>query len=375
MRMSQFVRNARAHRSRVLLASAVVLATALTIPAHAPAVVQATVPAPDSLTDAEFWDFFRSMSEPDGYFLSENFVSNEVSFQHVIPTLQRNLTANGVYLGVGPEQNFTYIANLKPRMAVIFDIRRQNAMQHLMYKALFELSPTRAAFVSRLFSRPAVARLDATLDAKALFDSALAAPADDSAYSANLTAIVTHLTATRGFELPMDDIGSISHVYKVFFTAGPDVNYGYRPGNPMFRTATYPTFASLQSESNADSVPMAFLANEDNYNAVRQLQLRNLIVPVVGDFGGPSAIRSVAEWLRAREMTVTAFYVSNVEQYLFRDPAGAADRFYLNVSSLPLDSTSQFIRSVPGMGSMSSFTTSRGSSVPGTIRFTVSRDA
>ena len=94
------------------------------------------------------------MSEEGGSFPSENFVSNEKAYQYVIPTLQRTLTPNGVYLGVGPEQNFTYIANLKPRMAVIFDIRRQNAMLHLMYKALFELSPTRAEFVSRLFSRP-----------------------------------------------------------------------------------------------------------------------------------------------------------------------------------------------------------------------------
>ena len=114
---------------------------------------------PTALSDAEFWEFFTSMSEPGGSFVSENFVSNETSFQDVIPTLQKSLTPGGVYLGVGPEQNYTYIANLKPRMAVIFDIRRQNAMHHLMYKALFDLSPTRAEFVARLFSRPAVAAL------------------------------------------------------------------------------------------------------------------------------------------------------------------------------------------------------------------------
>src|SRR5882672_6764033 len=108
----------------------------------------------DSLTDREFWQFFTTMSEESGTFPSENFVSNEKTYQHVIPALQRRLTPNGVYLGVGPEQNFTYIVNLKPRLAVIFDIRRQNAMTHLMCKALFELSPSRADFVSRLFSRP-----------------------------------------------------------------------------------------------------------------------------------------------------------------------------------------------------------------------------
>src|SRR5882762_5506124 len=106
----------------------------------------------DSLTDREFWRLFTTMSEEGGTFPSENFVSNEKTYQYVIPTLQRTLTPGGVYLGVGPEQNFTYIVNLQPRLAVIFDIRRQNAMLHLMYKALFELSDSRASFVSRLFS-------------------------------------------------------------------------------------------------------------------------------------------------------------------------------------------------------------------------------
>jgi hypothetical protein len=301
--------------------------------------------APDSLTSAEFWAFFTSMSEPDGSFLSENFVSNEVSFQDVIPTLQKTLTKNGVYLGVGPEQNFTYISNLGPRLAVIFDIRRQNAMQHLLYKALFELSPTRADFVSRLFSRPSVAGLAAGIHVKALFDSAAAAPVSDSAYKANFAAIVELLTNQHGFALPEADIQSISHVFEVFFKAGTDVNYGYRAGSPYVRT-TYPTFGMLQAATNADTVQMAFLANEERYRAVRSLQLKNLIVPVVGDFGGPSAIKSVAKWLRDRSLLVTAFYVSNVEQYLWRE-SGSAERFYSNVSALPIDTTSHFIRSVP----------------------------
>lgn len=312
---------------------------------------QSRLSAPDSLTDAEFWSFFKTMSEPDGYFLSENFVSNEVLFQEVIPSLQRSLTKNGVYLGVGPEQNFTYIANLAPRMAVIFDIRRQNAMQHLMYKALFELSATRAEFVSRLFSRPAVARLAPGIAVKALFDSARAALPNDSAYKANMAAILSVLTGKHGFALPKDDIASIERVLNVFFTAGPDVNYGMRSGSPAFVYSSYPTFGSLQVATNADSVEMAFLSTEERYHALRRLQQRNLIVPVVADFGGPSGIRAVADWLKQRSMTVTTFYVSNVEQYLFRESDSAA-RFYGNVSALPLDSTSAFIRSVPRLGSM-----------------------
>jgi hypothetical protein len=336
--------------------------------------------APDSLTSAEFWAFFTSMSEPDGFFLSENFVSNEVTFQDVIPTLQKTLTKHGVYLGVGPEQNFTYISNLAPRMAVIFDIRRQNAMQHLMYKALFELSPTRAEFVSRLFSRPDLMRLGTGMRAQDLFDSAAVAKASDSAFAANSAEIIALLTKKHGFALPEADIASIRHVYDVFFDAGPDVNYGYRSGSSAnYMRSTYPSYGMLQSATNADSVPMAFLSSEEHYRAVRDLQMKNLIVPVVGDFGGPSAIKSVGKWLRDRELKVMAFYVSNVEQYLWRE-SGVAQRFYSNVSSLPLDSTSQFIRSVPPTRAMpfsvNRMTVSSGTPTTGMkLSYTITTDA
>jgi hypothetical protein len=83
---------------------------------------------------------------------------------------------------------------------------------------------------------------------------------------------------------------------------------------------------------------------------LRTMQQRNLIVPVVGDFGGPTAIRAVADFLKARNASVTAFYVSNVEQYLYAGFSPAYRRFYENVSALPLDSTSTFIRAVPSSG-------------------------
>jgi hypothetical protein len=304
---------------------------------------------PDSLTDREFWQFFTTSSEPGGSFISENFVSNEQMYQDVIPTLQRSLTPGGVYLGVGPEQNFTYIANLKPRMAVIFDIRRQNAMAHLMYKALFELSPTRAEFVSRLFSRPLGRPMPDSATPATLFSAVMAAPMSDSAFDANRKAIIDRLTTTHGFELTPDDVQSITHVLASFFEAGPNINYGYRAAVPSFMSAMYATFAQLQSLTNADGVNMAFLANEENYRVLRAMHRKNLIIPVVGDFAGPKAIRAVGDYLRQRQATVTTFYLSNVEQYLFRG-TGVAAQFYENVKALPIDSTSTFIRSVAPVG-------------------------
>src|SRR5438477_826864 len=108
---------------------------------------------PIRLSDQEFWKLVTDFSEKGGYFLSDNFVSNERLFQHALTELKRDREGAGAYLGVGPEQNFTYIVALKPRVAFIFDIRRQNMIQHLMYKALFDLSADRAEFLSRLFSR------------------------------------------------------------------------------------------------------------------------------------------------------------------------------------------------------------------------------
>jgi hypothetical protein len=309
---------------------------------------------PETLTDKEFWDFFTTMSEEGGSFPSENFVSNEQTYQYVIPTLQRSLSPNGVYLGVGPEQNFTYIANVKPRMAVIFDIRRQNAMAHLMYKALFELSSNRAEFVSKLFSRPLPSSVGASANANELFTAALTAKMSDSAYDANRKAIFDDLVRKHGFVLTTTDSQSIKHVYTSFFEAGPDINYGYRFGGNVAFRPMYSTYAQIQTLANADGVNMAFLASEANYQFLRNLHQRNLIVPVVGDFAGSKAIRSVGEYLKKHDATVTAFYLSNVEQYLFRG-FDDASRFYKNVETLPTDSTSTFIRSVPpssGFGSM-----------------------
>ena len=93
---------------------------------------------PRELSDATFWRLASEFSEEGGFFRFE-YMSNEQQFQYVIPRLKEKRTPGGVYLGVGPEQNFTYIAALQPKMAFIFDIRRQNMIEHLVYKAIFEM--------------------------------------------------------------------------------------------------------------------------------------------------------------------------------------------------------------------------------------------
>ena len=305
---------------------------------------------PEKLSDAEFWKLVTDFSESNGYFRSDNYVSNENSYQWVIPDLLRTTKRGGVYLGVGPDQNFTYLVALQPKIAFIFDIRRQNLLTHLMYKALIEQSADRADFVSHLFSRPRPARLDSASTAEAIFTAFAAVPPDSAFYHRNLDAIHDRLVATHGFALSSDDWATLKSVYDAFVTAGPDITYNFSQRRPFYGRARMPSYADLQMETDSARVHRSYLATEANYRALRLLETNNLVVPVVGDFAGPTAIRAVSSYLRAHGATVTAFYLSNVEQYLFQAPDDWR-RFYANAATLPIDSTSTFIRSVfNGMG-------------------------
>ena len=305
----------------------------------------ATQSLPTQISDAEFWGMVSGMSEAGGFFQSDNFVSNERSFPAIVNALRASWKPGGVYIGVGPEQNFAYIAALRPKMVFLLDIRRQMIVHQLMYKAIFELSPDRADFVSMLFSKPRPPGLSATSTVHEIWRAFEAVPSDATLYEKNLTAVRNHLTKTRGFALPDGDQAALIYVYGSFYDLGPAITYS---GHTQRGPGT--AYSSITQETDANGEARSFLATEDNFQFIRGLHQKNLIVPVVADFGGPTGIRAVGSYLKGRGATVTAFYTSNVEQYLFRDP-GAPQRFYANIASLPLDSMSTFIRPAIGGGS------------------------
>src|SRR6185295_863892 len=181
---------------------------------------------PSQLSNTEFWSMVTDFSEPDGYFRSDNFLSNEAGFQEVIPALKRTIMPGGVYLGVGPEQNFTYIAALKPRIAFIIDIRRQNMIEHLLYKAFIELAADRADFVSKLFARPRPAGLGSGSTAETLFNAYGAANPNGNLFEKNLSMAIDRLAA-KGIPLSVDDQASMRKVYNAFFESGPDLSYTF----------------------------------------------------------------------------------------------------------------------------------------------------
>ena len=330
-------------RTRATLLSCLAVIIALTV-ADVPRAVGVTAStAPSRITDAEFWKLASGFSEPDGTFHSENLVSNEARFQSIVPSLIEAAIPGGAYIGVGSEQNYTYMTAVRPALAFIVDVRRGNLDLHLTYKALFELSADRAEFVSRLFSRQRPSGLSRSSTAAEIFDAVGRVAPDASLYDLNLATILKHLTGTHRFGLSEADRLGVEYVYGAWFAGGPGIYYQL---NGAGRGGQFPTYSDLMTATDDNGVNRSYLASEENFRFIRDLHARNLIVPVVGNFGGAKAVRAVGAYLRQHGMVVSAFYASNVEQYLQRD--GLWSAFCANAATLPVDARSVLIRSTRG---------------------------
>jgi hypothetical protein len=347
--MTMFERPAPARRThRAATGTSLLLAATLAVLALVRSLPLGAVELPSRLGDDEFWRIVTEFSEIQGSFPSNNYVSNEVAFPAAIPRLRETVGAGGVYVGVGPDQNFTYITALRPAVAFIVDIRRQNLLHHLLYKALIELSPDRETFVARLFSRPRAPGDPRFASATDILAAAAARRPDERAYGRNFLEVMRRLRQVHGFAITPDDQQVIDKVYSAFFEYGPEITYAplpaivVAPSNFMRSFTPFPSFTDLVTLEDGDGVNWSYLGSEDAYALLRDMQLRNLIVPVVGDFAGSKALRAIGGWVRSRQAIVTTFYTSNVEQYLFQNDVWR--QYYDNVASMPTGGESTFIR-------------------------------
>jgi hypothetical protein len=267
---------------------------------------------PRSLSDADFSALIDSLSEPAGRFdISDNLVSNE---PRVAENARWIRASGGAYIGVGPEQNFTYIAQSRPDIAFVIDIRRENRSLHLLYKALFELSRDRADFVSMLFSRLRPEGLSSGASADALFDAFDRVTPSAALLTQTGALVRAKLVEGHGLPLTPEELDDIQHALKAFFDAGPAIDFwGSREADAK---SLRPSYRKLMTMVDNTGQTRSFLSSERAFAFVRDLQARNLIVPVVGDFGGAGVIRRVGAYLAQHGATVRTFYGSNVPVYL-----------------------------------------------------------
>lgn len=321
----------------VLVAAALVAGTTL-------ARAQSTLP--QRYADTTFWRLTNELSEPNGLFRSDNLLSNESSFQWVVPSLEKMTRPDGVYLGVAPEQNFTFIAALKPRVAFIIDIRRGNLIVHLMYKALFETSANRVDFAFKLFGRPKPAGVSPAIGVEELFTLVGSTRLDTTFARGVLNDVKDRLMKTHGFPLDKEDLDYLDYVYMAFSGTGAGLRYnmGGRNAGFGYGRGGMPNYANLMTESDSLGTHRAYLATDEAYHTIKDMEERNVIIPFTGDFAGPKALRAFGKYVRDNKAVIQAIYVSNVEQYLWQD-ASNWRKYYENVATLPTDSTTVFIRS------------------------------
>jgi hypothetical protein len=318
---------------KALTVSIVVLLAFIAFPSKA----ADTLPA--QYSDAEFWKIVNDFSEPGGTFQYENFVSNEVSYMDILPDLTRIVKQDRAYLGVAPEQNFTYIAAIRPKVSFILDIRRQNLIELLMYKALFEMSPDRVEFISRLFSRQKPTGLAANASAEVIFKAFDQMASDPALYKQTLQSIRDRLKQ-RGFKPAGDDDEKIEYIFNVFLKGGPRMDYTYASATP---NNALPSYYNLMVATDGRGKNWAYLDTEDRYQYLRQLQQKNLIIPLVADFGGKKTIQEIGKYLKQHGALVSVFYISNVEEYI----EDKWDQYRANLAALPTDESTLLIRFIP----------------------------
>jgi len=299
----------------VIVALAAVAAWTIRTATQAPPAAPAATP---------FAALSERLSEPNGEFDTDNLISNESSYLHVIPALEQGGVTGGVYVGVGPDQNFSYIARIRPASAFIIDIRRDNLLMHLLFKAIFSESRNRMEYL----------RIVTYLDA--------AKPAAAAVLAAEAGRLHEAIRKT-GMALSLRDLATIDRFHGQFIRAGLGLKF-QSTGRPT--REYYPTYRDLLLETDRRGRQLCYLASEGDFQFVKELEAKDLIVPVVGDLAGPHALAAIGQEVARRGEKVSAFYNSNIENYLFRD--GSFPRYMENVKKLPHSDKSVIIRSLFG---------------------------
>jgi hypothetical protein len=295
---------------------------------------------PGKPPDVPFGELFARVNEKGGYYFSHNYVTNETSYLQVARALSERVPAGRAYIGVGPEQNFTYIGLTRPSIAFVVDIRRRNALLLLLYKAIFDEAKSRTHFLSLLLSRP----YDPAADPgdRATIDEVMAAveksPPDKTLRDESRKRFIDRIEHDYRVELKESDLLELRETQQAFFADQLEIAFAVDMPNSRKRASFRTTLKMADPQGKQQS----FLAREDLFRYVQRMQREHRIVPVVGDFAGGHAFHEIASYLKQHAITVGVLYCSNVEEYLLD---GRVFRKWAdNVAELPTDGESLFVR-------------------------------
>ena len=297
--------------------------------------------AADQLQQPGIAESFQRLSEQGGYFDSDNLISNETSYLHALDALRELGVRGGAYIGVGPDQNFSYIAEIRPQLAFMIDIRRDNMLQHLIFRSLFLHSRNRMEFLAGLIGAKPPGDIGKWTDQPietilAVLDTATRTPAELD----RLTARALQDAQQTGIALSALDVETIRQFQREFHDMGLEIRYTSKNRPPRLN---YPTLRELILERDRSGALGSYLATEERWRYVQDMQKANRLLLVTGDLSGQHALRAIGAFVRERGLEVSAFYTSNVEQYLFQ--FGTFPDFAANTLTLPFAANAAIIRS------------------------------
>lgn len=239
------------------------------------------------------------------------FVTSEVAHNQVL-TRCAPVEQGGVYVGVGPCQNFTYIGALRPSFAVVIDARVDNLIEHLIFKSVFERADTPAEYLALLFSRRMSRSAPLPPGAAPLLSAFDEAPGPASEFAANLKWLLAELGERWG--LPPSLIGRAKRVYTEFRGRGLGITSVSAPQLAVLDHI--PDLRAVIGSATASGHNYHFLTDPVRYSYVRDMQRSHRVVPVLGNITDISAVQRVNELLARLGEDATTVYLSNMEEFL-----------------------------------------------------------
>jgi hypothetical protein len=198
------------------------------------------------------------------------------------------------------------------------------------------MSNSRSEFVSRLFARSLPSHVPTDIGPAEIFAIAGSVPASETLADDTLRDVLRLLVQGHHFPLSEPQRTAIGTAYRTMVAGGPGLRGDYGGGSWIR------SYGELIAATDGEGGNRSYLSSENTFQIIRRYQRDNLIVPLVGDFAGPVALRAIGVYLRAHRQTVGAFYTSNVEEYLFK--GGTWPAFVSNLRELPIDGSSLIVR-------------------------------
>ncbi|MFM7319838.1 MAG: hypothetical protein ACKO5E_23060 [bacterium] len=277
--------------------------------------------------------------KPSGPASADNLMTNEDSIASVVDELDGKVPTGQVYLGVGPDQNFTLMAYARPAMSFIIDYRRKNQLLHFLHQALLQLSESRMEYLENFWARRFSGQQNhqKPLSAEAIMAGFEKAELDQKKLREVQEKVKAVIRLLHDFS--PDDLNEIAKIQARLAGPGPETRF--------LALKMYPTIRQMITGPSRSGKPGHWLASDESYATVRQLSSSGHIYPITGDWsansrGNETVFSKLGAYLRREKRQVGCYYISDVEFFLFR--SGRFSDYLANLGQLPWHPSAVVIR-------------------------------